>query len=150
MAALTKEKEMVEHWSLKEEDSDTTASHFFKTLALVFLDFPAISSTSYTTSASGSVAGSVCEVLTGEVEIGRDGGKAVRLRGFSKGGEKRVVKIPGFFLGLGARRVSWCPFHFGVTGSVSASIFWTEFKIAPHVLANPKCQLVIKSIRSCS
>src|SRR5260370_15980840 len=122
----------------KEEDSNTTASHFFKTWTLIFLDFPAGSSTSSSTSASGSVAGSVWEVLAGEVEIGRDGDKAVRLNGFSKDSEEmRVVKILGFFLGLGVRRVSWHLFHFGVAGSVSASILWTEFKIAPHVLVNP-------------
>src|SRR5260370_39793377 len=92
----------------KEEDSNTTASHFFKTQTLIFLDFPAGSSTSSSTSASGSVAGSVWEVLAGVVEIGRDGDEAVRLNGFSKGSEeKRVVKILGFFLGLGVGRVSW-------------------------------------------
>ena len=90
-------------------------------------------------------------MLAGEVEIDRDGDKAVRLNGFSKGGEeKRVVKILGFFLGLGVRRVSWHLFFFGVAGSISTSIFWTEFKIAPHVLVNPICQLVIKSVRGCS
>ena len=126
-------------------------SHFFKTLALDFLGFPAGSSTSSSTLASGSVAGSVWEVLAGEVEIGRDGDNPARLKGFSKGGEeKRVVNILGFFLGLGVRRVSWRLFHLGVAGSVSASTFWMEFKIAPHVLLNPKCQLVIKSIRGWS
>jgi len=94
------------------------------------------------------VAGSVWEVLAGEVEFGREGENPARLKGFSKGGdEKRVVKSLGFFLGLGVRRVSWHLFRFGVAGSIRASTFWTEFKIAPQVLVEPKCQLVIKSIR---